>query len=224
MEKLFRLSLILIFSILLISCTTARNRDSEDNLYSVLQFKDAQTENQFDDIYRSGNIYLDYTTVLAVDAIYKDLDYRKRYLDELTDVYYFDQTAQQDWKETTLEEYRNTYEFLVFVYNGTIKKTRLEHASSEWQIFLQDEDGDILKPVSIKKLSLKNREMIYLDKYFYALDRWSEVFRVRFPKLHKQQPSSQDPFELIFSGIKGKTILKWNEPDVFYQSDKYLDF
>lgn len=202
---------------LIFGCTTARQRSEEQNLYHVLKFKSSETEQFLDRQYRSGNIYLDYGTVLIVDAIYKDLSYRKRYYEEFSEVYYLEDTAKKELWKKNIEEYQNYYEFLVFIYSGGNDNVDFGNSKSQWQAFLKDDDGDILRPGEIHKLRRDVKEMVYLDKYFYPLDRWTEAYRIRFPRYNAKQVKKDFPFQLVFSGIQGKTVMSWEDSSLFYQ-------
>ena len=204
----------------LFGCTSARKRDQQNNLYQVLKARDYQTIEYFDQRYRSGNIYLDYGTALTLDVIFKDLDYRKKFLAEVSKFYYLAPKSQlKIWQEEQ-ENYQNNFEFLLFVYGGNNRKLNLQKKSSEWKIFLKDDEGDLIRPGYIKKLKKDEREILFLGKYFYQLDRWSEVYRVKFPKLDKSQEKSNSPMTLIISGIRGKSSLIWKDSSIFYQHEK----
>jgi hypothetical protein len=210
----FWIALILMSS----ACTTAKNRNQENNLYHVLKFKSAKTEQFFQGTYRAGNIYLDYGTVLIVDAIFKGVKYRRFLLQEMSDVYYYNKQTKVEKAKKHIENYNNYFEFLVFIYGGSNDKVDFGKPRSEWQIYLKDDEGDLLRANYIRKVKRKVKEVIFLDKYFFPLDRWSEIYRVRFPKYNKPRPQLENKkMTLIISGIRGKTKLEWKDLSVFYE-------
>lgn len=209
--------LIILICLFLFSCTSARNRDDPNDLLRVLSFKNSETERYFNGIYRTGNIYLNYKTVLIADVLYKDLDYRKQYVEEFSKVYFLDEQQKEEMIQKNDAQYKSQFEFLIFLYNGNNKKTNIGKPNSEWQIYLKDLENDILSPISVKKLKKNVKELIYLNKYLHPIDRWSEVYRVVFPKLPTMKKINSKSIHLIISGIRGKTTIEWKNPAIFYQ-------
>ncbi len=60
----------------LAACSTARERDTPQNISGILRLRNEETLPYFQDILRSGNLYQDFLPVLVVDTISEDLRYR----------------------------------------------------------------------------------------------------------------------------------------------------
>ncbi len=200
-----------------LGCTTARDRDQETNLWQSYEFKSGQIEEAFNQRFRTASLYLDNQMVLEVDALYRDRAYRSFFQGDLARLYFYSakQKAQIWAKEQ--EEYENSYAFIAVIYSGGYKAPDFGHPSSHWQAFLKDDEGDLLRPSSVKRLSKKSKEAIFLEKYFRPLDRWGEVYLLQFPKLHRSIPQGSGAMELIFSGLKGQARLQWKDLSLFTQ-------
>ncbi|MDT8447956.1 MAG: hypothetical protein RRB13_13775 [bacterium] len=217
---MFRLRLFWLLPLFwVLGCSTARDREGAQDLTDSWSAKREVTLEHLMQSYKTGSIYLDYGTVLLVDAVYCDLTYRKLYLEELGEAYLHSSAHQlEQWKQEKVE-YKNYYEFLLVLYSGSAKTPEFGRAGSSWQVLLRDDEGDLLKPVGTKMLSHKEREYLFLKKYLKPVDRWAEVYRVRFAKLNRPAPKGDHPFELLLTGIEGKTLLRWNDRTLFYQQE-----
>ena len=204
---------------LLAGCSTARQRDEPENLIGNLRFRNAEAQAYFDRVYRSGNLYLDFRPVLVVDAIFKDAAYRRLYISELQARYLLPQREVDELTANNREAFAGGMEFILFAYAGNKRSVRLNQADATWKVVLRDDDGQVLTPSTIRRMDVNGPDFIYIDKYFYGVDRWSEAYLVTFPKLDKrllgQQPGA-GPMTLIVTGIEGTVSLRWQDPTLFY--------
>ncbi|OGG96839.1 MAG: hypothetical protein A2508_09990 [Candidatus Lambdaproteobacteria bacterium RIFOXYD12_FULL_49_8] len=209
---------LILLSLVLLGCSSARNRDGQTNLISSWEAKDDKTQALLEGRFKSGNVYLDYDTVFVVDALFRDLSYRKAFLDEQSKAYFYPPVqAEAKWARE-VEDYQNFYSFVVVIYTGDTEKPEFGEPSSHWQVFLGDDESDLLRPVNVKKLAKRDQEHIFLTKYFKPVDRWVELYRISFPKLNREVPLGDKPFSLIFSGLKGSARLEFSDRSLFYQS------
>jgi len=212
--------LLLVGSLLLVGCSTARQRDEPANLLGSLRFRDDQTFEFFQAVYRSGNLYRDFRPVMVVDTIYEDLRYRELFLRTLRERFLVPPDGEERMRAQQQQEYRNRMDFLLFVYGGSNDKVNLQRADSAWKVFLRDDDGDLIAPSRMERVGEKSPIFAFLEQYFVGLDRWSEVVRVSFPKLDKamlDKTPGKHPVQLLVTGIPGTVTLAWDEADIFYQ-------
>ncbi|MBI3993971.1 MAG: hypothetical protein HY342_11910, partial [Candidatus Lambdaproteobacteria bacterium] len=167
-------------------CSTARQRDEPQNLIGNLRFRNAEAQTYFDQVYRSGNLYLDFRPVLVVDAIFKDQSFRRLYVSELQARYLLAPRDVDTLTEQNRQAFAHGMEFILFAYTGAKRDVRLNQGDAPWRIMLRDDDGQVLTPSSIRRMDANGPDFIYIDKYFYGVDRWSEGYLVTFPKLDKR--------------------------------------
>ncbi|MDX2471226.1 MAG: hypothetical protein QNL04_11700 [SAR324 cluster bacterium] len=200
------------------SCSTGgRNSGGSFSLLDSNAAKNDKLQEVLEAKVKTESIYLDYSTEMQVDALYQDLIYRLAYAKELSEVYYLaDNAKAKIWRQHT-QDYENFYTFVVVLYPGSNKRANFGRPSAEWQAYLKDDEGDLLRPVKIVRLDKKNRELIFLHKYLRPLDRWSQTYLVRFPKLHRNAIEGSHAVKLIISGISGKAVIKFTDLSIFVQ-------
>lgn len=200
-------------------CSSARTRESPSNIIGNLRYRDSETEARFSRTYRSGSLYQDFRTVLLVDSIAMDLEYRQGYVAMMHKTYLLSDNDTAGMLQEQEQDFGSTFSFLVFLFGGTNRPIPLGEQISPWKVMLQDDDGQLVTPVTIERLRPENPTYQYLSVYFYGLDRWSQAFKVSFPKLNKtllRQPLGNKPIELIVMGLPGRVRLVWQDPRVFY--------
>jgi hypothetical protein len=204
----------------LAACSTAQQRESPTSIVGVLRFRDARAAALFRDSHRAGNLYQDFRPVMTVDALPLDLRYRELYLDMLKERYLMPEAQLAPLRAEQDQEFDNNFELVVLIYGGSNEPVPLERPNSVWRILLRDDDGHLLPPSKIEKIRADSPVYQYLNLYFYGLDRWTQLYRIRFPKLAKTvvgQAPGQEPVQLIVTGVAGTVILSWADPGLFYR-------
>jgi hypothetical protein len=205
----------------LAACTTARERETPRTISGNLRFRNAETEAHFRDNYRSGSLYLDFRPAMIADAIFQDERYRALYLETLRDRLLVTPENLERLRQDEQARFDESFEFLVFLYGGSNVPVRLNHPNALWRLLLRDDDGDLLEPASMRLIPEDSPVYRYIVGYFAGLDRWSQLYLVRFPKLEKtlagQSPGSK-PFELMVTGVDGTITMRWENPAWFYRS------
>jgi hypothetical protein len=217
----FAPALVLGIVALVAACTTARERDDPSSIRGSLRFRSAETEEHFRDSYRSGNLYLDFRPVMVADAIFQDERFRALFLKTMRDRYLLDENNLAKMVRDEQERFDGSFEFLVFLYGGSNVPVRLNAESANWRLLLRDDDGDVLQPISMHELRENSPTYRYIQGYFSGLDRWSQLYIVRFPKLEKAvagQRLGKRPFELLVTGVEGTITMRWDKPGQFYRS------
>lgn len=206
--------------LLLGACSTARDRAGSTSLLDSMGEKRSATLEHLSQSNKTGTIYLDYSTALVADGLFLDLTYRKLYLDELAEAYMLPSNQQVARWQRAKQDYRNFFEFVLVLYSGSADPPKFGRPGSAWQVVLKDDEGDVLRPVGVKQLSHQSKPYRFLKKYFKPVDRWAEVYLVRFAKLDRPAPKGDHPFELILTGLEGRTLLRWEDRGLFYQKDE----
>jgi len=210
---------VLLLAAALAACSTARRREAPEGPLSLLHYRDPATARYFDAAYRSGNLYLDFRPALVVDAIVRDRAYRGLYVDTLRQQFLLPAGEVAKLQAEQEQEFETQVSLLVFLYEGTHTPTQITRPDAAWRLLLRDDDGQLQAPLAITRIKPDSQTYLYIDKYFQGLDRWSQVYRVDFPKLSKErlgQPVGAHPFELIVTGIKGTVTLRWEDARAFY--------
>jgi len=205
---------------LVAACTSARERGNPSTISGVLRFRSAETEDHFRDSYRSGNLYLDFRPVMIADAIFQDEHYRALFLQTMRDRYLVPGENLERMVQDEQERFDGYFEFLVFLYGGSNTPIRLNAQSANWRLLMRDDDGDLLQPVSVREIGADSHAYRYIQGYFSGLDRWSQLYIVRFPKLEKAvtgKSFGKHPFELLVTGMEGTITMRWENPGLFYR-------
>ena len=204
----------------MVGCSTARNRDEPSGPMSLLRFRNAEIASHLSGSYRTGSLYLDFRPVLIVDALLEDSRFYEHYLQSLTTHYFLTPEEAQRKKSEFEQRFETEVVFLVFIYEGSNDRSRLTpQEEALWRLMLKDDDGALRTPLEIGRIKPDSIEYAYLSKNFDGLDRWSQVYRVSFPKLSKGKMKlalGEHPFELIITGVKGTVLLRWPDTSTFY--------
>lgn len=204
----------------LLGCTTAQQRESPTNLLGTLRFRDARAVEAFQSTHRAGNLYQDFRPVMVVDAVPMDLQYRRLYLAMLKERYLLPDAELAPLQAGSDQDFDNRVELVVLVYGGSNVPVPLEKASALWRVLLKDDDGQLLPPSRIEKVKDDSPIYQYVNRYFYGLDRWSQLYRISFPKLEKTlvgKTIGPEPMQLLVTGIDGTVVLSWQDTSIFYR-------
>jgi hypothetical protein len=204
----------------LLACTSAQERTSPTNIVGALRFRNARAAELFANTHRAGNLYQDFRPVLVVDAVPMDLQYRRLYLATLQEHYLLPDAELAPLKAESDKEFDNGIDMIVLVYGGTNDPVPLEKPNAVWRILLRDDDGEVLAPSKTEKIRTDSTVYQYINQYFYGLDRWSQLFRVRFPKLEKSLVGKKvgpNAVQLLVTGVSGTVVLSWADTSIFYR-------
>lgn len=203
-------------------CSTAKRREEPSNIVGALRFRGEETREHFLHNYRSGNLYHEFRPVMVADAIFQDERYRALFLDTLRQRYLLAEDDVAPMVREQQENFDSYFEFLVFLYGGSNVPIRLNAPDSNWRLLMRDDDGDVIAPVSMQGIKVDSATYRYIGNYFAGLDRWTQAYVVRFPKLEKtltgEKPGA-GPVELLVTGLEGTITMRWEEPGMFYRSE-----
>ncbi|MBI5888593.1 MAG: hypothetical protein HZB82_07785 [Deltaproteobacteria bacterium] len=158
-----------------------------------------------------AKVYEGIETRLIATATYKDFSFRKAYIERYAKSYQID----DDYKKSLIERERaaadDSNEFFLSVYTPEERWNDLDSKDSVWRLFLEDDTGRRLIPISVKRVEKGDP---FIREFFPYVDPWSLVYTVRFPKYSAQGdesiPGKESKFlKLTVTGILGKGEIIW---------------
>ena len=207
-KRNFILVTLVLIASLNLACSTTKSRLS-------FSTNDKKAKNYFIEKFRTSSIYQDYSRLLIMDAVYFDWELRKVFLDDYTTLYYAD---KDKIKQQQLQEYKDIYTFFIFV---SFQKSRsaLDKSNSNWKFFLKDWNEEEFQPVSVTKMKKDHLYQFFLERYFsQKLDSWTEVYLLNVVRNTAKNP--KDSLILQISSLKGKALVEWKDPDIFFDDLK----
>ena len=148
---------------------------------------------------------------LAMKGTFKSLPYRTAYVDQYASSYRLDAAAGASMLERQKDDYEKYNEFFVSVFTADMRWNDLDDKKSIWKLYLEDDRGARLSPVSIKRVERSDPSFHELYPYF---DPWSVGYIVLFPK-YSETGSEPIPgkdtkqIKLIVTGLLGEAELVW---------------
>ena len=95
----------------------------------------------------------------------------------------------------------NGWDFFVGIYTKD-RYTKFSHYEDTfWRIELTTGSGQVVKPMLVEKIPVTP----YEERMFPYLDRWSNGYRVTFPKV-----PLGDEIKLTIKSVVGSSTLEWN--------------
>lgn len=160
---------------------------------------------------RSEKIYYGLETRVYLNATFKAPSFRKAYIDRYSMSYDLDENYKSALLARESEVVEQFNEFFISFYTPNEKWNDLDRKDSIWKLYLEDNKGSRLVPISIDKIDEKDP---LLREFFPYFDLWGSAYIVKFPKY---PPAGLEPvpgedteyFKLIITGILGKGELKW---------------
>ena len=155
---------------------------------------------------RKADIYDKLNTVMFIRATYFNKSFVNAYEKEYNN-YYMKKPAG------LREKLRNYITFLVSVYTPQKSYNNLDSNRSIWMVYLTNNEGESVMPVSIKP---SQKKRVFLKKFFPYVTEWSKQYIVKFPKYYdkKENKLFLNPrvkwIKLIITGVNGKAVLKWS--------------
>lgn len=160
---------------------------------------------------RTANVYEGMEMRLHMNATFKDISFRRAYIDRYAERYSVAEgyKAALNEKETSASDEYN--EFFITASTPQERWNDFDRADSVWKLYLEDSSGAKLSPVSIVKVDPSDP---LLREFFPHFDLWSRGYVVKFPKYSETGeapiPSADTEYlKLSVTGILGKGELVW---------------
>ncbi len=160
---------------------------------------------------RSTKIYSGFEARLYLSATFKMPAFREAYVEKYVKSYQLDPTYRQAMLERETEQGEKYNEFFIAAFTPVEKWNDFDQKDSVWKLYLEDDSGAKLSPVSIVKL---DRTDPVLREFFPYFDLWSDAYVVKFPKYSaagkEPIPSKKTAYvRLVATGVLGNGHLEW---------------
>lgn len=160
---------------------------------------------------RGKKIYADLDARLYMYATYKTFDFRDAYVDRYTRSYQLTAGYRQALLEREKEQSDKYNEFFFTAYTPESRWNDFDRLDSIWKLYLEDDSGNRLIPVSITKVDAGDP---LIREFFPYFDMWSSGYIVRFPKYSEAGtepiPGEKTKYlKLTVTGILGTGELEW---------------
>ncbi len=158
---------------------------------------------------RGFKAYEGFESRLYVNATYKGEEFRKAYIAKYSADYGLGPERSQALLERELEQVQAYNEFFFTAYTPDEELNDFHRKDSVWQVYLEDGQGNKVRPVSISRI--ENSEALMRD-YFPYYDLWSRAYLARFPKYSEngqEIPGPSGAMKLSITGAMGKGELLW---------------
>jgi hypothetical protein len=155
---------------------------------------------------RKADIYNNLNTVMYIRATYLDKSFMRSYEDKYYDYY-------MKHPKNLIKKIGKSTVFLVSVYTPRKSYNNLDSKRSIWMVYLTNNEGESLMPLSIKPSQQKK---VFLKKFFPYVTDWSRQYIIKFPKYYDNKEhklflnSGVKWIKLLITGVNGKAVLKWN--------------
>ncbi|OGQ46843.1 MAG: hypothetical protein A3H42_02060 [Deltaproteobacteria bacterium RIFCSPLOWO2_02_FULL_46_8] len=140
-------------------------------------------------------------TKIMVHATYYSPAFRKAYEAEHIKKKYLDGVDAQTYVEEQERKQSQGDEFFVGMYVRKPYKEFSQGKESFWEAVLTTASGEELSPIRIEQVPITPYEKVM----FPHLNRWSQAYRVVFPKT-----DLKEPFTLTMRSVIGQTHLHWD--------------
>ncbi len=155
---------------------------------------------------RKADIYNNLNTVMYIRATYLDKSFMRSYEKRYYNYYmkHMDNLSKKVKKNTV---------FLVSVYTPRQSYNDLDLKRSIWMVYLTNNEGESIMPLSIKP---SHQKKVFLKKFFPYVTDWSKQYIIKFPKYYDKKErklflnQGVKSIKLIITGVNGKAVLKWN--------------
>ena len=148
---------------------------------------------------------------LILKATYKNRLFRYAYIDRYVDDYKLGPRYKEAMRKKALELSLLYNEFIFAAHTPTERWNDFDRRDSIWKLYLEDNLGNRLTPISIDKLDAKDP---LLHEFFPYIGLWSSIYIIRFPKYSESGTESipgadTDYLRLTVAGTIASGELVW---------------
>ncbi len=161
---------------------------------------------------RKADIYNGFNTVMFLRATLFNAPFRYAYTTEYAKYYMLTKGA---FKKKLNKSYSSLNKYTVFfvsVYTPQKNYNNLGSARSIWSVYLVNNKGERVLPLSINPAQQKR---VFLKTFFPYVTVWSKQYIIKFPIYYNKKnkkllisPASKW-IKLIITGVNGRAVLKW---------------
>ncbi len=160
---------------------------------------------------RSARVYEGLESRLYMNATYKSPEFREAYIDRYVESYELGEDYREALAVREAEQAEKYNEFFFTAYTPVENWNDFDRKDSVWRLYLEDDAGAKLSPVSITRLEGSDP---VVREFFPYFDLWSYAYIVKFPK-YSETGAEPIPGEgtgairLVATGVLGKGELEW---------------
>lgn len=160
---------------------------------------------------RSVKVFDGLDAKIYMTATYKERLFVTAYLKKYSKAFKLDDSYAGVLFERELGEVERYNEFFISVYTPDETWNDLVKQNSIWRLYLEDDAGARLAPISILQV---DKDDPLIREFFPYFDMWSTAYRVKFPKYSDTgtEPipnASTGYLKLTVTGIMGEGTLEW---------------
>ncbi|MHB8232386.1 MAG: hypothetical protein ACYDDB_05755 [bacterium] len=166
---------------------------------------------------RKADIYNKFNTVMYLRATYFNKPFIYAYSKEYANYYMLSPKAFKEKLSALSSEFGKYITLFVSVYTPQKSYNNLDSSRSIWMVYLVNNEGESVMPVSIKP---SQKKRVFLKKFFPYVTGWSKQYIIKFPRYYDKTEKklfinpATNQIELVITGVNGKAVLKWklNKP------------
>lgn len=186
------------------------------NLSSCMSAEDKLVKRHYNKSLRiysdDAKIYKGVDGQLFWEATYRNAAFQEAYIEEYLRRYKLTPEKRDAFILTIKENSEKYNEFFVSVFTQDSEWNDLDLSQSLWRLYLENDKGNRVEPISIKKHISDDH---FYREFFPYLDPWSVGYTVRFPKLDSngiEISLEESSFvKLTITGAKGGSTLTWKK-------------
>ncbi|MBN1283530.1 MAG: hypothetical protein JXA24_07160 [Proteobacteria bacterium] len=152
---------------------------------------------------RSGRIYHPNTWDAEIiwRATFFDDAFREEFKKRHQKIKHLNEIGAERFEMEQANRHLNGWDFFVAIYTKDEYKNFSHYEDTFWHIELRPAGGEAVKPILVEKLPITP----YEKRMFPYIDRWSQGYRVTFPKV-----DLGGEFDLTIKSVVGSSTLEWN--------------
>lgn len=145
------------------------------------------------DIY-TGSLKLEIFATLFTD------EFRDAFIDKHAEINHLNETEAEQSTSDNMRRQANGWEVYLSMYAPKDYRKLALGEDTFWKVYLTDENGEAVSPVSIEKL----KSTPYWREMFPKTSRWAVPYMIVFPKVPLGKETS-----FVMESVVGETKVKW---------------
>lgn len=168
----------LLFIFLLMACT--KRSDSGSKSFWDAFYRDSNYKETFERWTKRDQIFSNFDVNVIADVTYWNKELKEAYISAVEKDYRLSEEEARVLAEEQLAENESFDTFIISMKTRQNGWSKLGTDEPLWKLILENKSGNVqVHPKSIDKISYKDERA---RQYYLRMDRFSETYRVRFPK------------------------------------------
>ncbi len=157
-----------------------------------------------DRLVMTGKIYRDLDTVFVGDLLWYTPELKNEYIDEMLKKGRMEQSEYNQQKAEIEKQASKEMEFLGAFYTFEDKWNDFDSPDSIWKLRLVDKDGNLVAPISVKKIKRKDMPD---TNVFAFINYWKTIYIIKFAKTANLE--GMDAYRVRLFSVLGDTEFVW---------------